>query len=54
MNIRSGTKKYIILEIVLGILVVVFAGSMLFRTRKRTLIKSRLYFLIRTAVSGHR
>ena len=35
MNIRSGTKKYIILEIVLGILVVVFAGSMLFQNKEK-------------------
>ena len=34
MNIHSGTKKYIILEIVLGILVMVLAGSMLFQNKE--------------------
>ena len=39
MNIRSGTKKYIILEIVLGILVIVLAGSMLFQNKEKEFYK---------------
>ena len=39
MNMRSGTKKYIILEIVLGILVILLAGSMFFQNKEKELYK---------------